>query len=30
VEWELTENDTLIGEGALKGFSPPVASLFVE
>jgi len=27
---ELTENDTLIGEGALEGFSLPIASLFVE
>ena len=25
---ELTENDTLVGEGALEGFSLPVASLF--
>jgi hypothetical protein len=27
---ELTEDDTLVGEGALEGFSLPVASLFAE
>lgn len=27
---ELTENDTLVGEGALEGFSLPVASLFAD
>jgi hypothetical protein len=27
---ELTENDTLAGEGVLEGFSLPVASLFAE
>ena len=27
---ELAENDTLVGEGVLEGFSLPVASLFAE